>query len=377
MDHQLWRKPFLMIMIINFLIFLSFNMLNPIFPLWLAEEGMSSTAIGIFSGVFTLGSIILRPVAGNILDTFGRRRIFLVSMALLVVCIQLYTVVPLLAAALLLRLAHGFDWGIFSTGASTLATDVIPRRSIGRGMGYFGMSMALSLALAPVLAISLYNAHGFVRTVSISAAICALAFGAAMLYPYPPEVRHRFAGARDVLEPTAVAPAVMMGCVTLTMSAITTFVPLYARTDLGLDNVGPYFTVYAVGLLITRPLLGILIDRIGMLWALLPSFALLTGGLLLLSGARDMGLLLVSGFLYGAGYGGAQTSLQTLAVMHAPHERHGAANGTFFIGFDLGIVIGAVLAGVLSGAAGYGTMFLSMTGFILAAFVIALIGRRH
>lgn len=377
MDQQLWRKPFVMIMVINFLLFLSFNMLNPVFPLWLKGQGISETAIGLFVSLFTLGSMALRPIAGNIYDSFGRKRIFLASTALFVVLVALYPVLPVLIPVMILRLIHGFDWGIASTGASTLATDVIPHQILGKGMGYFGMSMALSLALAPVLSISVFNAAGFTVTMMISSLICLTALMAGLFFPYPPENLRPFHGAREILERTAIAPAIMMGCTTLTMSAVTTFVPLYALEDLGMPNVGPYFTIYAIGLLITRPLLGTLIDRIGMMSALVPSFLLLLCGLVLLSQAHGLGILLVSGFLYGAGYGGAQTALQTLAVLHAPQIRHGAANGTFFIGFDLGIGAGALICGALSARVGFSHMYMLLTLSILLALTIAVAGHKH
>ena len=83
-------------------------------------------------------------------------------------------------------------------------------------------------------------------------------------------------------------------------------------------------------------------------------------------------MLLASGFLYGAGYGGAQSTLQSLAVMNAPSEHYGAANGTFFIGFDFGYGIGALLAGILSDHIGYASMYLSLTSFLVLAAVLVL-----
>ena len=88
-------------------------------------------------------------------------------------------------------------------------------------------------------------------------------------------------------------------------------------------------------------------------------------------------MLLISGFLYGSGFGGAQTTMQSLSVMNAPIDRFGSANGTFFIGFDLGIGFGALLAGTLSDHLGFRAMYLMLMVFIVIAIVLVAKFRPH
>ena len=88
-------------------------------------------------------------------------------------------------------------------------------------------------------------------------------------------------------------------------------------------------------------------------------------------------MLLLSGFLYGVGYGGSQSTLQSLAVMNAPSSRYGAANGTFFVGFDFGYGIGALLAGILSEIIGYANMYLFLILFLLIATMLVLCFHPH
>ena len=176
---------------------------------------------------------------------------------------------------------------------------------------------------------------------------------------------------RDIFEKSAVLPAVIMGFITLTMSAVTTYVPLYGTT-LGLGNTGYFFTIYAIGLLLVRAFIGHAIDRFGVIATTLPSLVFMLAAMLLLAFAQNLPMLLLSGFLYGSGFGGAQTTMQSLSVMNAPSERFGAANGTFFIGFDLGIGFGALLAGTLSDMLGFRMMYLLLIVFIIIATVLVL-----
>ena len=58
--------------------------------------------------------------------------------------------------------------------------------------------------------------------------------------------------------------------------------------------------------------------------------------------------------------------------MNAPSDHYGAANGTFFIGFDFGYGIGALLAGVLSDHIGYSAMYLCLVSFLILAAILVL-----
>ena len=381
MTQKLWSRPFAIIMAINFMLFLSFNMLNPSLPIYFQDIGISETMTGVCISIFTVGSIIVRPIAGGVLDRFGRRAVFFVSMLILCGMVYAYALSGAIFALLLLRLVHGFDWGFASTATSTMATDIIPRQKIGTGMGIFGLSMSLALAFAPALAVNLMEKSGFEGMIFVSTAFLVVATLLGLCYPFhhtvtPSTANKAGKGRTALFEHTAVLPSVIMGCITLTMSAITTYVPLYALS-LGMHNVGFFFTVYAIGLMVVRAFIGIVVDRFGIVAATIPSFISMLLAMLLLAFAKDLAMILTSGFLYGAGYGGAQTTMQSLAVMNAPAERFGAANGTFFIGFDLGIGFGALLAGILSDYFGFAPMYLMLSIFIVLAILLVLKFRPH
>jgi MFS family permease len=74
--------------------------------------------------------------------------------------------------------------------------------------------------------------------------------------------------------------------------------------------------------------------------------------------------------LFGVGFGAVQSSLQTLAVIYAPKDRLGAANATFFTGFDGGIGFGSIVAGVVSSVLGYNWMYLTFAIFPALAGIL-------
>ncbi len=375
-NKTLWTRPFVQIIAVNFLIFFSFNMLNPTLPVYLKQLEIPDSAIGIFLSLFTLGSVGMRPFGGHLIDNLNKKHLFLLGLCLLGVLIYSYALFQIMALLMVVRLLHGLVWGISSTTTSTLATLAIPRARLGKGMGYFGLSTAFSLAFAPAVALSILNEESFTYVIHTSVAMLVLAFLIAIFYPHQEGTRPRKEKSKGLIERTALLPATMIACVTLTMSAVTSFISLFAH-QLGIENIGSFFTIYAIALLLVRPLIGTVIDKYGMMVAVMPSLASLMLALLLLATAQNLPMLLLSGFLYGAGFGGAQTALQTLSVMYVPPERYGVANATFFIGFDIGIGIGALLAGFLSDVIGYRLMYLWLIAFILFAALLAVQAQRR
>ena len=107
MTQKLWTRPFIMIMGINFLIFLSFNMINPSLPLYLQDLGISETMTGVCISIFTVGSMLIRPIAGDVLDHFGRRSVFFISMILLAILVFCYSFTSAIALLLVLNILAG------------------------------------------------------------------------------------------------------------------------------------------------------------------------------------------------------------------------------------------------------------------------------
>lgn len=120
-------------------------------------------------------------------------------------------------------------------------------------------------------------------------------------------------------------------------------------------------------MLVTRPIFGRLVDRLGFNATMYPGLILLAIAMVILSQASTMLIFLFVALLYGIGFGAVQSSLQTLAVIYAPKDRLGAANATFFTGFDGGIGFGSIIAGIVSSALGYNWMYLTFTFFPILA----------
>ncbi|SDF51837.1 MFS transporter [Sporolituus thermophilus] len=372
--ERLWTRDFILICTINLLIFCGFQMLLPTLPVYAKHLGGSDAAAGLIVGIFTVAAVIMRPVAGQALDYYGRKGIFLSGLAVFISAVLAYIWAPSLGILLLIRFIHGFGWGATSTAASTVAADIIPKARLGEGMGYFGLTTTAAMAFAPALGLYLTSHFSFSVLFLVSAFIVTIAAGLALSIGY----RHiNAANAKTVLlEKVALRPALVIFFVTMTYGAIVAFLALYAAQQ-GIGNIGPFFTAYATALAVARPLAGRLADRRGFDIVVIPGLVLVMVAMFLLYLAQGLAWFLAAGIVYGAGFGAVQPGLQAMAVLQAPPNRRGAANATFFIGFDLGIGFSSVIWGLVSQLTGYKTMYLwTMAPALLALSVYIVFGRR-
>ena len=147
----------------------------------------------------------------------------------------------------------------------------------------------------------------------------------------------------------------------------------------GIENIGMYFTVYALCLLATRPLFGKMADRWGAERVLLFGVMCFAASYIVLFTVHDFARLIVSGIIGSAGFGACAPLIQSLALSSVPIERRGAASNTAFTGMDVGMLLGPVIGGttieLLEPIAGslvqsYATMWLVMLVPVAVACVV-------
>src|SRR5699024_5008003 len=148
------------------------QMTLPTLPLFVKELGGSDQLIGLIVGVFTFSALLLRPYAGKALDTKGRRFVYMSGIIVFVLSVGAYAFIASMFFLIVLRIIHGAGWGFSSTASGTIATDLIPPKRRGEGMGYFGMSGNIAMAIGPALGLTLVDQISF-KSLFLICAACA------------------------------------------------------------------------------------------------------------------------------------------------------------------------------------------------------------
>lgn len=375
-NKPIFTANFLLVTVINLLVFFSFQMIFPTLPLYIKELGGTDSVIGLVIGAFTATSLITRPFAGLALDKIGRKQIFVAGLVVLGLSALSYSFAQSITVMIFIRLLHGLGWGIAGTAASTVAAEIIPRERFGEGMGYFSMANSLSLAIAPAVGLYIVHKYGFRDMFRLSTLLVSCGFLLAFLLRYR-KYAPVAAGTKEALyEKTAYGPALLMFFISATFGGTSSFLPLYA-SQLGIPNIGPFFSIYALAIFISRPLTGKLVDKHGFDITMIPGMIAIAVALFIISEVSSLDGMMAAAFIFGTGFGTCQMSLQTMVVKNVSRQRLGAANATFFSGFDLGMGLGALSLGTIAELVGYSQMFLLAGSAIIFAFFIYIFYLRN
>lgn len=367
---KIWNKTFVLILLISFLMFLSMYMLLPTLPLYAQTLGGNETIAGTIVGIFTLSAVLVRPWFGNLLDRKGRKIILIIGVSVFLVSVLAYNLAFTIISLLALRVFHGIGWGASTTATGTMASDVIPAARRAEGMGYYGIAATIAMSLGPALGLYIIKYSNYSVLFTSAAIIAGLGLAGSFFINYEVPLKNQAPLVKGViLEKTALPPTFVLFFITLTYGGIVSFLPAYADYR-GVKNIGIFFTVYALVLLFSRPIIGKLADRYGVRKFLVPGILLIAIALLLLIKAATLPMFLLVGVVYGIGFGTVQPILNALVISLSPPERRGAANATFAVAMDLGIGLGAVALGFLAQKTNYATMYGSSAIFALLALVM-------
>lgn len=375
---KLWNKDFILIIVINFLVFMNHLMILSTFPFYIEYLGGSEAVAGFAAALFSIIAVVFRPFIGWMLDN-GKRKIILIiglcGMALMPIG---YLVFATLYLVFVCRMLHGASLAFSNTSTSTIATDIIPKPRFAEGMGMFGLATALATAVAPALGLALMDYMGFTTLFLFAAVSIVTALILFLIMKVPKvEVEKKPLNLKGVIDKDAVPASATALVFMLTYGALENFTAKFAAEQ-NLPSGGIFFAVMAVALLLTRLLAGKVTGRHGESFFAYSCNAAMLIAFLLMGLFPNVVTYLLAAVLAGFGFGGLEPALQSMAVAIAPPERRGSANSTFLCAYDIGIGVGGGIAGVLISSFGYSQMFVIMTVFnILSVVIYVLWGRNH
>jgi MFS family permease len=368
--EKIWTRDFTLICISNFFIFLGFQMTLPTIPLFVEHLGGNEQLIGLVVGIFTFSALLIRPFAGHQLEIRGRRFVFLLGLAIFVLSVGTYGIISSLLFLFLFRMVQGIGWGFSTTASGTIATDLIPAKRRGEGMGYFGLFGNIALAFGPSLGLTLAGTISYTKLFSICAilGLVALILSSRIHYKKIEPVKES-PRKWDFYEETALPPSILLFFITVSFGGIAAFLPLYT-VQKGISGIEWYFLLFAVALMISRTFAGRLYDLKGHRAVFAPGAFSIVLAMLLLAWLPSSLVLYIAAFIYGLGFGALQPALQAWAVQTAPDNRKGMANATFFSSFDLGVGIGAIAFGQIAYLLGYQSIYIASAISVLISILL-------
>jgi len=356
-DAPLFTPRFFTMCAFSATVFVSAFLLLPTAPFRILSLGGSESQAGLFLGFLTFSSALTAPLTGAIADRVGKRRILIVCSLLIAAMQGAYALTETYQVLLLLVPVHGLFWSGLLSASAAYMTDILPESRRAEGIGYWGLSTLLGLAVAPSLGFLLLQRGWFwvcVTACGLNLLMTSIAYALVESVPLRPVARGPLFA--RMVEWRVVAISLTLFLYSFGYGGVTSFSALYAERN-GVAPKSIFLTALACVVAATRPFSGPLADRIGRKKVFVPSLVLIALGLLLLSLGGTRPLLLLAALVFGAGFGTAYPTYAAHVMDHVAPERRGAAFGGILLAFDTGIGTGSIATGWLIDHYGFGAAF--------------------
>ena len=388
--ERLWTRQFVGMIFMRFFTSFALNAYVSIMALYAMErfaagEGMA----GVASGAFIIGAMVMRFFTAKYTEIIGRTRLMRGSAVAFFLTSLPYLLSPEFLGIwglVAVRLAHGMSMGVLANTNAVAITEFVPHHRLGEGLGYFSLGTTMALAVGPLTAITLVQTVGypaFFIVGAVMAALCAVTAFTVRLrgVVLAPEERDRLLHHTSIdqfIDFPTLPLALCMFVMCLCYAGVQAFLAPFTE-ELGQANLASiYFTVYALLLLLTRPMVGKLEDRRGENFVVYPTVLFAAIGFVVLSRLTGLLGILASALLMSCGYGCFFTALQALVMKRAEPVRMGVVTSTFFLFVDSGNGLGSAVLGSLVPPLGYRGMFLVCAGVMVALGILyyAVHGRK-
>lgn len=349
-------SPFWAAWVATLLFFAGFYSLLVPLPLYLAEIGLPDWQIGLILGAFGVASLLWRALAGVGVDHWGSRPVLLLGSAALIVGA---TAVPWTESALLLgllRLIQAAGYVAFTTAGTALVIALTPETERGGRMAVFGAAANVAITLAPAAGTALLAVAPLTTGFWLAGGLALVAglLASTVASPDRPAGLSRSWRAAWSVPRVLWLPMLMTSLFGMGFAAFFLFAPILSeRRDV---SAGLLYTVYGIGIILTRFTGGRWIDRAGTLRTVALASGILGGGLVLAAVATSPLWLGLASFLVAAGGGLFHPALIAHHSRLLP-DAPGRASAGFYLGFDLGIGLGSWVLGVVLEYAGIGWLY--------------------
>ena len=374
-SNRLWSPAFINYGISSGILYMTQYVLVAALPIVITSElSGSDLDAGLAMTYFQIGTIVCRLFAGRLIDGFNKRVVLLLSTALFFIIMGLFNFTTSLEAIFVLRGLHGVVFALGTTVMAPLAVLVLPPNRKGEGINMFAIFSNVAMVLGPAIGLYALASYGSIALYLFLTIMTGLVLVLSNSIPLSKELAtpkpstHKGWHISQFIEKRSLPWALMRLFIGFTYSGVLVFIPIELNS-MGSGIWGSaFFAIFAVMIIISRPLVGKAYARYGSKYIIYPGLVLFILGLLALGIATTPLTIILTAPLLGLGYGAAQPAFQALAIQSAPIERAGVSTATYFLALDISVGAGSVILALLASAVGYQYLYM----FTAVTMIVAL-----
>ena len=331
----------------------------PLLPLYLHDTfHASEQMIGIVLAGYTVTALIIRPFGGYIVDSFPRKAVLMICYFAFFIFFAGYFLAWTVLLFAIIRTMHGFAFGSTSVAISTMAIDVLYPSRRAEGIGYYGLSNNLAMAVGPTIAIYMYDIvpdFHYMFAMSLATSGIGLLFLSRIkprerqvVKEKPPMSLDRFFLLKGWREGVTTA------CFSFSYGVLSTYLAIYGEKELGITSgTGTFFMLMAIGLIASRLLGGRSLRQGRITHNAGEGMVMSLVGYALFALVQEPWAYYSAALIIGLGNGHLCPAYQTMFINLAPNSQRGTANSSYLTSWDVGVGLGVLVGGWAAEFLGY------------------------
>lgn len=358
-QHPLVRSIYLPALLIS----IAQSLAVPILPLFALDLSASYAWVGLIIAGDSIGMLIGDIPAGLVARRVGQRGGMMLGVGLVALATLAMLWVNTLWLTLLLRVAVGLGTALFNVARHTFIADHINVATRGRLVALLGGTFRIGRMIGPIIAGTVALRFGLRAPFVVYALVCLLTIASLAAAPNSAsadETAGLAAGRAPSLRAIAsayranarrlFAPGLGQFLMRLVRAGPSIVIPLFASNILGLD-VSQIGWILGAASAIDSTLFyptGIVMDRWGRKWAVVPSALTMAAGLALIAFSGSLWGLVAGALLNGFGNGLGSGTMVTLGADLAPPGYRSEVLGVWNLIGDAGGAGGPALVGAVA-----------------------------
>jgi predicted MFS family arabinose efflux permease len=363
------KKDFVFLFIVALLVWSSYNLIQTVIPIYLSIKMKSTLSeIGLILSISSLSATLIRPFMGYAIDKFDRRLIIWISLIAMALINFAYIYAKTPFDVGLIRFIQGIPFAAATTAFGAIAADLIPANRRGEGLSYFTLTSTLAIAIGPGVGIALIYSNWLGLPFLVSGIVGVFCLAIIIFINIPKiDIKSEAFSVSSVFTPKTGWLVLTGALVFLGVPGIMTYSALYSKS-IGIENISLAYTIYGIGMVLTRLISAKAIDKNGPAKIGSISIIILIFGFVFIGSWQSIYGLLIGSTTLGIGIGMITPTLFTMAFDITDSNKRGSCTAMVYTSFDIGNCCESLLFGVLTDALhSFSATYLSLAIFELIA----------
>lgn len=248
-------KPFIVLYLNIFLVFLGISLVIPVLPVYLKDLGLSGADLGFLIAAFALAQTIISPFGGTLADKLGKKLIICIGLILFSISELMFAGAQTFSLLVISRILGGFSAGFVMPGVTGLIADLSPPKDKAKNFGYMSAIISIGFILGPGIG-------GFLGEFShrlpfvVAGILGLIALIGTFIFVHPPKTHSadlREEGRTHHYEPLNlkhfITPAILTLILAFGLSAFETLFPLYTAEKIDFQPIDIAIAITGGGIL--------------------------------------------------------------------------------------------------------------------------------